>query len=94
MALQSHEDMPSTPEAQVFGQTLKRLRAEKKMTQQTLAGDAGLAITYVSDLERGLKVPSLTTILQLAHALDIEPRELLADFTANQIRRAVRSHLK
>ena len=86
--------MPRTPvpEAKKFGETLRRLRGT--LTQQTLAHNAGLAINFLSELERGQKVPSLTTILQLAHALKVAPGDLLADFSAADIRKAVKPHLK
>lgn len=81
-----------TPEGKLFGETLKRLRDERGMTQEKLAnhsrlGSAAMTTNYVSDLERGMKVPSLTTILKLAHALECEPAALLADFTPAAIRR-------
>jgi transcriptional regulator with XRE-family HTH domain len=69
-----------TPEAEIFGRTLRTLREERKLTQEKLAQAAGLTTSYISDLERGMKVPSLTTILQLAAALRLQPPELLEDF--------------
>jgi transcriptional regulator with XRE-family HTH domain len=71
------------PEAEIFGKTLRKVREsrEPKLTQEDLAHQAGLTTNYVSDLERGVKVPSLTTILQLSHALGCAPSDLLADFT-------------
>lgn len=93
--MQSNDGMPA-PEAEVFGATLRRIRQarEPKLTQESLAHDAGLTTNFLSDLERGAKVPSLTTILQLAHALNVPPTELLTDFTAALVRKAVKPHLK
>lgn len=90
----SNECMPVTPEAQVFGKTLKRLREERNLSQERLAnhprlGNSPMTTNYVSDLERGVKVPSLTTILKLAHALGCAPAELLSDFTPTALRRIV-----
>lgn len=76
------------PEAEVFGATLRRLREERKpLTQEQLAHAAGLTTNYYSDLERGVKTASLTTILQLAFALNVPPADLLADFTSREVRR-------
>jgi transcriptional regulator with XRE-family HTH domain len=72
-----------SPEAEIFGKTLRRLREERGLTQEKLAHAAGLTTSYTSDLERGLKVPSLTTILALAGALQVEPVEMLRDFRAS-----------
>jgi len=41
------------------------------MTQEELADRAGLHFTYISQIERGLKSPSLRSLGQIADALDI-----------------------
>jgi transcriptional regulator with XRE-family HTH domain len=84
-----------TPEGKLFGETLKRLRVERHLSQEKLAnsvrlGSKPMTTNFVSDLERGLKVPSLTTILKLAHALECEPAELLSSFTSAIRRKLVR----
>ena len=73
---------PLSPEGAVFGATVERLRKATHLTQEQLAGAAGLTTNYVSDIERGKKVPSLTTILRLADGLSVAPADLLADFRA------------
>lgn len=89
----SNDDVPPTPEAEIFGKTLRRIREarEPKLTQEALAHAAGLTTNHTSDLERGRKVPTLTTVLQLAHALKVPPADLLADFTPAELRRLFRS---
>lgn len=47
------------------------------MTQEQLALDAGMERSYVSDLERGMRNPSVRALGRLADALGIEPSELL-----------------
>jgi transcriptional regulator with XRE-family HTH domain len=84
--------MPVTIEGTMFGATLKRLREERKMSQEKLAnhprlGSEAMTSSYISDLERGTKAPSLNTILKLAYALDCSPADLLADFTPVALRR-------
>ena len=90
-----NDAVPATPEGKIFGETLKRLRNERGISQEKLAnsdrlGDATMTSNYLSDLERGLKVPSLTTILKLAYALDCSPADLLADFSSSALRRLFR----
>jgi transcriptional regulator with XRE-family HTH domain len=48
------------------------------MSQEQLSFDARVHRTYVGDLERGLKSPTLDVIDQLARALDMSPTELIA----------------
>jgi transcriptional regulator with XRE-family HTH domain len=76
-----------TNEAEMFGAALKRWREKRALTQDGLAHAAGIASSYVSQLERAGKVPSLTIILKLALALEITPCDLLSDFTTKAMKR-------
>ncbi|HEX7679941.1 MAG TPA: helix-turn-helix transcriptional regulator [Thermoanaerobaculia bacterium] len=60
---------------------MKRWREKRGLTQDALAGVAGIASSYLSHIERGEHVPSLTVILKLSMALQILPGDLLSDFT-------------
>lgn len=60
-----------------FGDRLVALRKAKGLSQEQLAFDAGLARSYVSGVERGLRNISLINICILAKALDMEPADLL-----------------
>lgn len=59
--------------AKAFGQTLRNLRRDADLTQEKLALAADLQRNYVSELELGLKQPSVHTLFKLAKALDISP---------------------
>ena len=77
--------MPPTPlPLQVtFGQVLRRLRTEREISQGDLALDCGLDRTYISLLERGLRQPTLTTIVLLGTALKVDPAELVRQTVAS-----------
>jgi transcriptional regulator with XRE-family HTH domain len=60
-----------------FGQILRQLRQERGLSQEGLALESGYHRTYISQLERGQKNPSLKTIFQLAKALNVEPSEII-----------------
>jgi transcriptional regulator with XRE-family HTH domain len=80
------------PEAAIFGKRLRDIRTARNMSQADLAAaveDRGGRLTsnYVSDLERGLKAPTLTMILKLSRALDTPVAQLLADFTPEVVRK-------
>lgn len=62
----------------VFGQVLKEIRTQKKVSQEKLALDSDLDRSYVSKLENGVYQPSLSTIFALAEVLEIEPEEIVA----------------
>lgn len=61
-----------------FGQILRQLRKSIKFSQERLSQESGLDRTYISLLERGLRQPSLTSILQLSSALNVSPAEVVS----------------
>lgn len=61
----------------LFGQEVKRLRTARGLSQEELSFRADIHTSYVSQLERGKKSPSLRTILQIARALHISATELI-----------------
>ncbi|MBS1681677.1 MAG: helix-turn-helix transcriptional regulator [Bacteroidetes bacterium] len=56
-----------------FGDALRSLRSKKGFTQQQLADYTGMDRAYISELERGLLLPSIETIFKLAKELKIKP---------------------
>jgi len=62
----------------VFGQVLRELREERKLSQEKLAEYCDLDRTYISLLERGLRQPTLTTIFRLSEALKMKPSQIIA----------------
>lgn len=60
-----------------FSVVLRRLRKQKGLSQEQFGFDAGLHRTYISQLERGLKSPSLLTLQKIANALEIRLTELI-----------------
>ncbi|HEY2094469.1 MAG TPA: helix-turn-helix transcriptional regulator [Thermoanaerobaculia bacterium] len=68
------------PEGEVFGQHLRELRQKRGVTQHDLAVASGLTDAYVSNMETGIAVPSLTTVLRLAVALDCKVTALTVVF--------------
>jgi len=70
-------DRKKTP-AEAFGDVLKELRAERGLTQEALALDAGTERSHISALERAEKGPSLGTILRLAQALGMSAGEIVS----------------
>jgi transcriptional regulator with XRE-family HTH domain len=61
----------------VFAANLRRLRHEKRLSQDDLAYEAEVSRSYLSQLEKGAFYASLKIIGKLAEALGVEPDELL-----------------
>ena len=62
-----------------FGRTLKNLRTAKGLSQEEFAFQVDLHRTYISQLERGLKSPSLRTMEKLSKVLAITLPMLLEE---------------
>jgi len=64
-------------EGALFGARLREMRIERGLTQPQVAARVGTSASNISDLERGIKVPTLTTVARLADALDCSVSELV-----------------
>lgn len=60
-----------------LGKTIKRIRTEKGLSQEKFAFEADLHRTYISDIERGNRNPTVTVLEKIAKALEVKPSELL-----------------
>lgn len=60
-----------------LGHNVRRLRLEKGWSQEDYADRAEIHRTYVSDIERGRRNPSLTLIEKLAKPFGVAPGRLL-----------------
>ncbi|TWH45158.1 helix-turn-helix domain-containing protein [Sporomusa sp. KB1] len=68
----------------IFGQVLKKLRTEKGLSQEEFAANVGLHRTYISQLERGLKSPSLGVMAKISSELGITLVQLMTELEKNQ----------
>ena len=59
-----------------FGAAVRKLREDKELTQEQLAEFSEMHVTYISQIERGIKNLSLFNIVRIAHALGVSPAEL------------------
>jgi transcriptional regulator with XRE-family HTH domain len=61
----------------VLGANVRRLRRAKGWSQEQFADEAGIHRTYVSDIERGARNPTVTIVQKLANSLQVSPGALL-----------------
>lgn len=64
--------------AKRFGENLARIRREADMSQEELGVRASVHRTEISQLERGLRVPRIDTLVKIAASLEVSADELLA----------------
>jgi transcriptional regulator with XRE-family HTH domain len=73
------QHMHKHPITVLLGARIRRLRTHAAITQQVLADRCGVFRTYIGQIEAGLANPSLTTLLQLAAALEVTVKDLFPD---------------
>ena len=62
----------------LVGRNVRAARVERGMTQEELAEASGFTQQYISGLECGRRNPTIVSLYELAHALEVTPVELLA----------------
>jgi len=59
------------------GSRIRRLRRLRRMTQEQLGELTGLHVSYIGQLERGQRTPSVKTLDAIAKALQVDPALLV-----------------
>ena len=60
-----------------FGENLRKLRVSKGLAQEELAHICEIPLSQIGRFERGVRSPTLSSILVLAKGLGVEPKVLL-----------------
>ena len=66
-----------------LGNRIKTARLEKGFTQNALARYAGVSNVYLGEIERGLKMPSMSSFIKIIQALNISADYILRDEVAS-----------
>lgn len=64
--------------AAIVGKNVRKFRLEKGLTQEELAFEAEIDLTYVGGIERGKKNPSLLVLGRIAEALNVPLTRLIS----------------
>lgn len=66
------------PQLQIlFGENLQKIRLDKKLSLRAMAANCDLDDSNISKIENGKFNVQLSTIIELAKGLDVDPKELL-----------------
>lgn len=63
--------------ARIFGANVRKYRKQRGLSQEALADEVELAVTYVGQIERGLRNPTLDVVERFAKVLRLKPLDLL-----------------
>ncbi|HKD07130.1 MAG TPA: helix-turn-helix transcriptional regulator [Bryobacteraceae bacterium] len=64
-----------------FGKQIRRIRAQRKLTQEQFAELVGISVDFLSLIERGVNSPSFEVLEQMARRLRVSVKDLF-DFPA------------
>jgi len=67
--------------ARVVGGNIRRLRTERGLSQEEVAHRVGVVTTYLGQIERGRRNPTIGVLARIANALDVRLVELINDGT-------------
>ena len=62
-----------------IGKNIRKCLLMKRYRQEDLAEKTGLSVNYIRMVQRGDKVPSLETFINILNALDVSADMVLAD---------------
>jgi transcriptional regulator with XRE-family HTH domain len=62
-----------------LGRNVRKLRQQRGLTQEELAFEAEIDLTYMGGIERGRRNPSLLVMARIADALSVTLPKLLAE---------------
>ncbi len=66
-------------ERAALGKRIRESRIKKGYTQQDLADRAEIGVVYISEIERGVKMPSLNIFIKIIDTLDVSADYVLRD---------------
>jgi transcriptional regulator with XRE-family HTH domain len=57
----------------IVGANVRRLRKERGLSQEALAGEAGIAMRHLGRIERGEGNPTVAVLVRLAEVMNVHP---------------------
>ena len=69
-------------EKPIMGDRVKDLRKKKRLTQERFAEKIGVSVQYVSEIERGISMPSMQVFVKILEVLDASADYLLRDMVS------------
>jgi transcriptional regulator with XRE-family HTH domain len=63
----------------ILAKNVRRLRLQKGMTQEEVAFEAEIDLTYMGGIERGKRNPSLLVMARIAQALSVPLSKLISE---------------
>jgi transcriptional regulator with XRE-family HTH domain len=72
---------------------IKRLRAQKSISQMELSLRADLSQSFLANLEKGKKLPSVFTIIKIADALEVNPKDFFPERASSETKQQIKDKI-
>lgn len=66
-----------------FGKKIRKYREQAGISRSDLAEKIGVSVNFLGDIERGLKLPSVPTLIVISNTLKVSLDSLLSDSLNN-----------
>ena len=70
------DENPFARERKYLGETIKRIRESKKLTQEELANRAHADVSYIAKIENGYVNTTVRYLIKIARAMGIKVKDL------------------
>ncbi len=85
------QSTPRSPEHAGLGDAIRERREKLGLSQEALADAAGVHVTHLGGVERGVRNPNYATLVRIAGALGVSPGTLVTRADALATRPSRRS---
>lgn len=72
---------------------IKKIRIEKGISQLELANTANFSQSFLANVENGKKKPSVMTIIRIANALNVSPREFFPEYREEKSKEKIKTEI-
>ncbi len=72
------QSQPRSPEHAALGDAIRDRREKLGLSQEALADAAGVHVTHLGGVERGVRNPNYSTLVRIAGALGVSPGALVS----------------
>jgi len=73
---------------------IKVIRKKKGISQMELSLRSNLSQSFIANIEKGKKQPSVITLIRIADALDVNPQEFFPEYTSINTKEHVKEKIQ
>jgi len=86
--------MDINEQLQYIVERIKTLRAGKGVSQMELSLRSNLSQSFIANLEKGKKQPSVLTLIRIANALNVDPQDFFPEYVGSDTKQQVKEKIQ